>query len=251
MTFPTITTGPAPAQPHTHTVVFLHGRGDNVQAFANGLGHWRDSRNRTLADAFPTFRWVLPQAPMRKLASGPETWPQWFDVWNVRDFAENEELQAEGLREVIPVFRKMLADEAARLGGRWDRIVLAGISMGAATSTHLLFNLKEPLGAFMGFSARCPFSGRSLTKMREVMALDDVPEHNDVLAKTPVLLEHCADDPLVLVQRGRALRDTLREFGCQVEWKEYPNGGHWFHTPQGMDDAVNFIETHVMNKMRT
>ncbi|KAI0814540.1 phospholipase/carboxylesterase family protein [Xylaria sp. FL0064] len=247
MDIPFITTGPAPGHTHTHTVVFLHGRGDNVHDFAIGLGRWRDSKNRTLADAFPTFRWVLPQAPMRKLANGPETWPQWFDVWNVRDFAENEELQAIGLKEVVPAFRTMLADEAARLGGQWDRVVLAGISMGAATSAHLLFNLTEPLGAFMGFSGRCPFAGRSLHQIREVLNLENVPDHDEVLGKTPMLLEHCVDDPLVLIQNGRRLRDTLVGFGCQVEWKEYPAGGHWFHSPTGMDDAVKFLEKHVLH----
>jgi predicted esterase len=55
MNIPSITIGPAPAHSHTHTVVFLHGRGDNAQNFAATLGHWRDSQNRTLADAFPTF----------------------------------------------------------------------------------------------------------------------------------------------------------------------------------------------------
>ncbi|KAI0424605.1 phospholipase/carboxylesterase family protein [Xylaria sp. FL1042] len=248
MGIPFITTDPAPGQTHTHSVVFLHGRGDNVHDFGTGLGRWRDSRNRTLADAFPTFRWVLPQAPMRKLANGPETWPQWFDIWNVRDFAENEGLQAIGLKEVIPVFQTMLADEAARLGGRWDRIVLAGISMGAATSVHLLFSLTEPLGAFMGFSSRCPFVGRSLRQMREVLNLENVSDHDEVLRKTPVLLEHCVDDPLVLIQHGRGLRDTLAGFGCQVVWKEYPDGGHWFHSPSGMDDAVEFLEKHVLHR---
>ncbi|KAJ2966388.1 hypothetical protein NUW58_g10673 [Xylaria curta] len=82
--------------------------------------------------------------------------------------------------------------------------------MGAATGTHLLFNLEEPIGAFMGFSARCPFAGRSLNQMREVLGLEHVPHHDNVLRNTPVLLEHCADDPLVLIQNGRGLRDTLR-----------------------------------------
>ncbi|KAI0977270.1 phospholipase/carboxylesterase family protein [Xylaria arbuscula] len=245
---PFITTGPAPGQAHMHTVVFLHGRGDNAQSFRAALDHWRDSRNRTLADAFPTFRWVLPQAPMRKVANGGYTCPQWFDTWNVRNLAEKEELQAPGLKDVIPKFRRMLADEAARLGGRYDRVVLAGISMGCATSAHLLFNLTEPLGAFMGFSGRCPFYGRSLQQMREILGLDDVPDHDDVLRKTPMLLEHCVDDPLVLIQNGRALRDTLLGFGAQVEWKEYEDGGHWFHSPTGIDDTINFLEKHVLNR---
>ncbi|KAI1325001.1 phospholipase/carboxylesterase family protein [Xylariaceae sp. FL0255] len=245
--------GPAADHEHTHTVVFLHGRGDNAQNILNnGLDKWRDSQNRNLSDVFPTFRWVIPQAPARQLASlafDPQIkWPQWFDVWNTRDFRENEELQAVGLKEVVPEFRQILANEAEQLCGRWDRIILAGISMGAATSLHILFNIKEPLAAFMGLSCRLPFAGRSLAEMREILALDDVPSHDDVIRKTPVLLEHCATDDTVPIQLGRALRDTLKGFGTQVEWKEYPTGGHWFHSPNGMDDAVVFLERHVMSK---
>lgn len=246
---PFITVGPS--EPHTHTVVFLHGRGDNVRNFVASLANSRDSRGRTLMEAFPSFRWVFPQAPTRRCASTPETWPQWFDVWDVRDFAANEDLQAVGLKEVVPAIRNMLADEAALLGGRWNRVVLAGISMGGATGAHVLFNLDVPptaggrLGAFIGFSCRCPFAGRDLAGMRNVLGLEGVPEHNRVIQNTPVLLEHCADDPLVLVQNGRGLREILRGFGAQVEWKEYPNGGHWFHSPTGMDDVVEFLNKHL------
>src|SRR5690606_27772389 len=118
------------------------------------LAHSRDSSGRTLADAFPSFRRVFPQAPMRECASSPNVWPQWFDVWDVRDFADNEYLQVVGLREVVPTLRRVLAAEVEALGGRWDRVVLAGISMGAATNVHVLLNLDVPggggLGAFLG-----------------------------------------------------------------------------------------------------
>ncbi|KAI1775338.1 alpha/beta-hydrolase [Hypoxylon cercidicola] len=241
----------APSVPHTHTVVFLHGRGDNARNFAAALALSRDSRGRSLFDGFPSLRWVFPQAPTRRCASVPETWPQWFDVWDVRDFAAREDLQADGLREAVPALRRVLADEAALLGGRWDRVVLAGISMGGATAAHVLLNLDVPpeagarLGALVGFSCRCPFAGRDLAGMRAVLGLEDVPGHDRVVRNTPVLLEHCADDPLVLVQNGRGLRDTLRGFGAKVEWREYPGGGHWFNSPQGMDDAVDFLNTHL------
>ena len=182
------------------------------------------------------------------------------------DFTENEDLQAVGLKEVVPVIRRVLADEAKLLDGRWDRLVLAGFSMGGATGVHVLFNLDVPgslgsgsgsgsgrrrLAAFMGFACRCPFAGRSgsLAEMRSVLGLDDAPHRDDddaVVRNTPVLLEHCVDDPVVLVQYGRDLRETLEGFGARVERKEYESGGHWFGSPAGIDDVVDFLNRHVM-----
>ena len=251
MDLPTIIFEPASAT-HTHTVVFLHGRGDRARNFSASLAYSRDSHNRTLGEALPSFRWVFPQAPMRKRASLPDTWPQWFDVWNVNNFADREELQAVGLREVVPAIRHILEGEATRLGGHWDRLILAGISMGGATSVHTLFNLDIPteaggrLAAFMGFSCRLPFVGRSLVDMRKTLGLDGVPGGDDVVRSTPILLEHCIDDPLVRVQWGRDLRDALRGFGAQVEWSEYPDGGHWFNSPTGIDEVINFLKRHVL-----
>ncbi|KAI1387950.1 phospholipase/carboxylesterase family protein [Hypoxylon trugodes] len=241
-----------PSTSHTHTVVFLHGRGDNARNFAASLVHLRGSHGRNLGEMFPSFRWVFPQAPMRKCASSPETWPQWFDVWDVRDFTINEDLQAVGLKEVVPAIRRILADEAAKLGGRWDHLILMGISMGGATSVHTLFNLDVPpdaggrLAAFIGFSCRCPFVGRDLARMRNALGLEEgVPEDARVIQNTPVLLEHCVDDPLVLIQHGRGLRDTLRGFGAQVEWKEYGSDEHWFNSPTGTNDIVDFLNRNL------
>ena len=182
---------------------------------------------------------------------------QWFDIWNVNNLSDHEELQVTGLRESVASIRRALANEAVMLGGHWDRLVLAGISQGAATSVHTLLNLSLPLavegqqvsrrlGAFLGFSCRMPFPGRSLAETRNVLGLEGAPNNDEILRNTPVLLEHCVDDPLVLVGNGRGLRETLRGFGAQVTWKEYPNGGHWFNSPAGVDDAVGFINKHIL-----
>ena len=144
--------------------------------------------------------------------------------------------------------REMVRREAEVLGGRWDRVVLAGISMGAATSVHTVLNLDVPvegggrLAALMGFCGRCPFAGRGLAGMRAVLGLGGVPGDDGVLRRTPVLLEHNVDDPLVKIENGRGLRDTLVGFGMQVEWREYPKGGHWFQEPQGIENAVAFLK---------
>lgn len=244
-----------PSAPHAHTIVFLHGRGDTAVTFSQSIQYSTDSRNRTLQELLPSFRWVFPKAPIGPcLASPTDKVSQWFDIWNVRDFSDREEMQAPGLRESVARIRQLLEEEAALLGGRWDRIVLAGISQGAATATHTLLNLNLPastttegrpvprrLGAYLGFSCRMPFPGRSLADTRKIIGLDNVPGDNEVLRNTPILLEHCVDDPLVMLANGQALRETLKGFGAQVAWKEYPDGGHWFNSPAGMDDVVAFL----------
>ncbi|KUJ15473.1 alpha/beta-hydrolase [Mollisia scopiformis] len=249
-----------PSTPHTHTVVFLHGRGDTAKNFASSLRYSTDSHNRTLSEIFPSFRWVFPQSEIRQCTASPgEKWSQWFDVWNVSNFSDREELQAKGLRESVAGIQRILSSEAAVLGGQWDRVILAGISQGAATSVHTLLNLSLPpvvggqqvlprLGAFLGFSCRMPFPGRTLAETRKVLSLDGSPETDEVLRSTPILLEHCVDDPLVLIGNGRGLRDSLRGFGAQVTWKEYPKGGHWFNSPAGIDDVVEFLKNHVLKK---
>ncbi|GJN85734.1 hypothetical protein PLIIFM63780_009305 [Purpureocillium lilacinum] len=245
----------APSAAHTHTVVFLHGRGDTAPRFCDSLWLSTDSRNYTLREAFPSFRWVFPTAGIIPCRTAPgDRVSQWFDIWDVRNFSDHEDLQAEGLRPSVERIRKLLAEEAALLGGRWDRIVLAGISQGAATATHTLLNLNVPqhtspqnqtlprrLAAYMGFSCRLPFPGRSLADTRKVLGFADAPTDNEVLRNTPILLEHCEDDPLVLVEYGRTLRESLRGFGANVVWREYQNGGHWFNSPQGMNDVVAFL----------
>ncbi|KND93590.1 Acyl-protein thioesterase 1 [Tolypocladium ophioglossoides CBS 100239] len=244
-----------PSAPHTHTIVFLHGRGDTAATFSQSLQYSTDSRNHSLQELLPSFRWVFPKAPIGPCLAFPtDKVSQWFDIWNVKDFSDHEDVQAPGLSESVARIRQLLTEEAALLGGRWDRIVLAGISQGAATATHALLNLSLPvsttadgkplprrLGAYLGFSCRMPFPGRSLADTRKILGLNDVPADNEVLRNTPILLEHCVDDPLVLLANGQALRETLKGFGAQVAWNQYPDGGHWFNSPRGMDDVVAFL----------
>lgn len=248
----------AASAPHTHTVIFLHGRGDTAENFHIVVRSSTDSQQKSLHANFPSIRWVFPVAEVSSLAAAPdEKWSQWFDIWDTRDFSIREELQAEGLKTSVCRIRALLHQEANLLHGNYDRIVLMGISQGAATAIHTLLNLNirsqvmpnKPvavkLGALVGFSCRMPFPGRSLAETRRVLGLEDSQQTEEVIRNTPVLLEHCVNDPVVFINDGRTLRDTLERFGAQVVWREYPTGGHWFNSPTGMDDAIAFLR-HVL-----
>ncbi|KFH48557.1 Acyl-protein thioesterase-like protein [Hapsidospora chrysogenum ATCC 11550] len=236
-----------PKEPHTHTVIFLHGRGGSADNLVASLTYWSDSQGRTLAEIFPSFRWVYPRAPIGHSAAFPgDKIAQWFDNWNVRDFTDREEVQAPGLRQSVARMLGILEEEAKALDGRWERLVLMGISQGGATIVHTLLHLHRlapRLGALVGYSCRMPFAGRSLPETRRILRPDDSSGDNntEALKGTPILLEHCVDDPLVLVGMGRTLRDTLRGFGAHVTWVEYPDGGHWLNSPRGVEDAAQFL----------
>lgn len=247
---------PKQGHPHTHTVIFLHGRGDDAQNFMKCLraNTWTDSQRRTPMEAFPTFRWVFPTAGWKACArpGGPKVMSQWFDVWDHLNLRTREELQAPGLRESVGRIREMIATEAARLGGRYDKIVLMGISQGGATSVHTLLNLHfakeytgpKRLGAFVGVACRMPFPERSLAETRKALAWDDragEEDSNEVLRNTPIMLQHCADDQTVLIESGKHLRQTLEGFGASLIWREYSQGGHWFRSPEGLDDLTTFL----------
>ncbi|KAK4195340.1 putative acyl-protein thioesterase [Triangularia verruculosa] len=241
-----------PTAPHTHTVIFLHGRGDSAKKFMSSFQEWRDSESRSLADLFPSVRWVFPQSELRAAAKFPGArMSQWFDTWNIANLHEKQELQIEGLKESVSSIKVLLDTEVNRLDGQWEKVVLAGLSQGGATVAHTLINAPKALGGIMVFSGRMPFPGRPLAETRMVLGLTGVPDDDSAVRTTPVLVQHCADDPLSRIQNGREVRDSLSNFGCEVEWQEYPTGGHWFHSPGGVEDAARWLRAHVFEEKHT
>ncbi|KAI0023932.1 Alpha/Beta hydrolase protein [Xylariomycetidae sp. FL0641] len=315
-----------PAAPHTHTVIFLHDRGDTGRDLAGTLFLSRDSYHRTLRDVFPSVRWVFPQAEPRPCErTGEERASQWFDIWNPLDFADREDLQAPGLRDSVRSVRRLVVREARRVKGGLRSIVLAGTGQGGATAVHTLLNLvvppdvaalsREPpvveveedenddvdamdiddagpsssqqqqqgggggpqnpggpgqpqqqqqaqahqhplrLAGFVAFASRLPFPGGNLEETREVLGLPEeegLGPSDEVVRHTPVLLSHCADDPLVFVEYGALLREALRrDLGVrEVRWRQYADGGHWINSPAGLDDAIDFLAAQGLPAMR-
>lgn len=254
-----------PETEHTHTIIWLHGRGSTAQETAENLFLLRDTSRRTLSEVFPSVRWVFPQAELLYCERDDQDWSQWFDVWNVLDFSDGEEMQAPGLRDSVRSITKLVHKEALTVGGL-NRVVLAGFSQGGSTAIHVLLNMPAPdnleppkpkriktehfdvqirrrqrLAGVMGFSCRLPFPGGTLEETREVLCLEGEPS-NEIYKNTPVFLGHCVDDPLVFVDYGRQLAEALGSFGMQGVSREYPEGGHKLNAPQGIDDIIVFLK---------
>ena len=156
---------PGKNQPHTHTVIFLHGEGITARELRQGSV--KSPQNiclhfEHLPKCFPTFRWVFPQALPHPVSRKP----QWFEVFDDQNRYQNEDVGLPGLRRAIVDTIILIREEAQTLGGQFDHIVLAGHGMGCAVAVQTLFNLFDypyvpyhhrRLAAFMGFGGWYPF----------------------------------------------------------------------------------------------
>jgi len=145
---------------HTHTFIFLHGRED----FGSDLAHYffdsKASDGRSLAEIYPSVRWVFPTAKLRYSAhrdfefsklscaealKGEEIISQWFDVWDLIAPEEKEDLMIPGLKESIGQILDIIKEEAQEIP--LERIILGGISQGCATAILASFSEKDRMSS--------------------------------------------------------------------------------------------------------
>jgi lysophospholipase II len=218
-----------PTAPHTHTIIFLHGRDSNAAEFKVDFLESETSDLKAFPDIFPGARWVFPNAGFRYSECFKTKLSQWFDIWNVQNQKERKALQDEGIKESIDYILNIIKSEMAFVPA--ERIILAGISQGCAIGILALLKSGLKLAAFMGLS-----SWMTVPKPEEFVT--------DVCSKdTPVFLSHSARDSVVLAENGEKLKTTLESIGMKVEWHLYSDDAHWINEPQGVDDMVAFIKS--------
>ncbi|CAH0056368.1 unnamed protein product [Clonostachys solani] len=267
-----------PQAEHTHTIILLHGRGSSGEEFAEQLFEDRLSdQSKTLAEKFPSCKWVF--------LSSPEVWDPvfqedisaWFEAHYLTDVDARQDLQIPGIRQSVEYVLALLGQEIDALDGRAESVFLGGISLGGAVGiwTFLcLWNAPVPrrIGGFFAVSTWLPFSkniSRVFNKGEnsrselpsdnsesdafvETMlssAIAKAQQQNSSFLSIPVFLGHGSDDAYVDVNLGRQARDLLLKVGFEVEWKEYAGAeqeGHWLKCPDELDDIASFLSRNII-----
>jgi lysophospholipase II len=216
-----------PLAPHTHTIILLHGRGSNGPEFAEELFEARTSKELSLQEHLPGWKWVFPTSQTRFSTLFQEDISEWFDIYSLTDPTLREELQTEGLQQSVAFIRQLIDEEISAVGGDALRIVLGGISQGCATAVRVMLSSRR-LGAFVGFCSWMPSPSD----------IPDICSNRD----TPVFLSHTKDDRVVDFKLGLQLRNTLQQqLGMNVTWRAYNDGGHWIKESEGFDDLTGFL----------
>ncbi|KAF3939565.1 hypothetical protein ABW19_dt0200654 [Dactylella cylindrospora] len=258
-----------PSGTHTHTIIFLHGRGSSGKELAEDLGQLGLSKPRdgdNIFSQYPNVRWVFPSAKSRYSTVFQEEITEWFDIHSLSNPSEKFELQIEGLAGAVKHLR-YLVDEEVRRVGQASQIILAGISLGEATALTFLLTSNYNFGSFIGASGWIPVtkeihgilrdelvSKASITEtlllsLRQALGLD-LHQNFDGISfdtrTTSVFLGHGTDDAFVDIKLGLEVRDILGRIGYQVEWYQYEGAeqeGHWLKEPEEIDDICRFVDT--------
>lgn len=249
-----------PKAAHTHTIILLHGRGSNPNEFQSDLFENRGSSARLLLYALPSLKWVLPCAPLR-YSSGDAF--QWFDMVGSQQPHHDNDAQRLALKTSVDLILSLIQREAGVVP--LDRIVLAGISQGAAVAIWAMLKLAstspgQRLGGAIGLSTWLPLQSQiaslvaaASSQSQAVAGLSSLldspsPSPSSLLSSdaalyTPVFLSHSQDDSVVPIANGQQLADTLTALGAPVIWKSYADGGHWVNEPQGISDLIAFLNS--------
>ncbi|KXJ87308.1 Alpha/Beta hydrolase protein [Microdochium bolleyi] len=273
-----------PTSHHTHSIMLLHGLGDNGPKFgAELLQTGFTSTGHTLPQLLPGARFIFPSAKRRRSSAiNRALLRQWFDIARLPDPEYRRETQLQGLAESAAQLEPLVRAEVDEVGA--GNVILGGISNGSAMSMALLMALGLPLGGYIGLCSYMPWQRdlleavsdtsnegglddednpfandddataeektpavRMIEFERDLLGMDPGPELSDdkMLVKTPVFLGHGELDEKKPPAIGKAAAETLRACGYDVTWRLYPELGHWYQVPDEIDDIVDFIEGKV------
>ncbi|KAL6792755.1 hypothetical protein J3E68DRAFT_378654 [Trichoderma sp. SZMC 28012] len=258
-----------PSRPHTHTIIFLHDNRIFARDTVNQLHEATDLSWRSIIQNFASTRWVFPQAPTDEplipsrlsistgiqhgVHRGQPSW--WRGDMNDGDEERRLRNMLPGLRERVRELQKVIRNEVVMLGGRWDRIILGGIGHGAGMALIALMSLEgdslmevdgnrpQHLGSFVGISGQIPMSDIRLPSAQQFFSPNHVsPVENEVLKKTPLLLQYCSNGGEAYLEQGRTFREVVLESGVEdVCWKEYEDAFPFLNSPRGVEDMKGFF----------
>ncbi|OAL51196.1 phospholipase/carboxylesterase family protein-like protein [Pyrenochaeta sp. DS3sAY3a] len=225
-----------PTQTHTHTIIFLHGRGSDATTFRSELFESKNSKGQFLSSIFPNLKWVFPCAKVRHVTGGlPEKrMPQWFDMTAVEKPQADHRVQEQGIKESTQQLLTVIKTEA-EIVGSYENVIVAGLSQGCAIALYTLLKCEVGVGGFIGVSGWVPLANQVDAFMRK-------PGRDDDVLDTPVLLQHCEDDRTLPQKNGEDMVKQLRRLQMDVEWQCFKHGGHWLNEPEGVDSIVRFIK---------
>lgn len=180
------------------SVIWLHGLGANGHDFEPIVPHL------PLSDDL-RVRFIFPHAPnLAVTINGGMAMPAWYDIVNM---SIEREVDVKQLRQSAQWVHDFIRHEI-QAGIPAERIVVAGFSQGGAVAYEAGLTFDAPLAGIMALSTYAATQA-------------DI-QRQEAQAKTPVLIHHGFQDPIVPMQLGEQAHAWLKGLGYAVEYQTYP-----------------------------
>jgi phospholipase/carboxylesterase len=175
-------------------LLLLHGIGSN-EADLFGLAPFLDER----------FLIVSARAPVTMGAGAYG----WFNIEFTEQGMVADIEQAEESLNLLPGF---LDELVSHYGVNEKCVYVAGFSQGAMMSLALALNWPERIAGVVAMSGRFP--SRVLKSALDEKALEGLP----------FMVTHGIYDPVLPIEQGRVVRESLKALPVEVTYREYPMG---------------------------
>jgi phospholipase/carboxylesterase len=184
-------------------VIWMHGLGADGNDFVPIV-------NELDLSGAPAIRFIFPHAPMMPVTiNSGHVMRAWYDVSFGDLEGTTKRADEKGVRQSQAQIGELIAREAARKISS-KNIVLAGFSQGGAIALQTGLRYPETLAGVMALSCYLPCSDSFAA------------EASAANAKTPLMIAHGSEDPVVPYAMGKSTCDLLVKSGYAVEWYEYP-----------------------------
>lgn len=184
-------------------VIWMHGLGADGNDFVPIV------RELDLSGA-PAIRFIFPHAPMIPVTiNNGYVMRAWYDVLLGDLEGRNKRADEQGVRKSQEQIGQLIAREVGK-NIPSEKIVLAGFSQGGAIALQTGLRYPHKLAGVMALSCYLPCA--------DSLAAEAAPAN----AKTPVLIAHGTQDPVVPYAMGKSSNDMLMKAGYAVEWHDYP-----------------------------
>lgn len=187
----------------TAAVIWMHGLGADGNDFVPIV-------NELDLSGAPSIRFIFPHAPAIPVTiNNGYVMRAWYDVSPGDLESGTKRADEKGVRKSQAEIGQLIAREVERKILS-KNIVLAGFSQGGAIALQTALRYPDKLAGVMALSCYLPCA--------DSFAAEAAPAN----AKTPVLIAHGTQDPVVPYAMGKNSNDVLVKAGYAVQWREYP-----------------------------